>query len=461
MSAREFGVDYYKKIFRAQEKALLEDFYTFLRFKTISAVPNKSEFEKASLWLRDRLESRGFLVELWNTESIPCLFASWMKAGPEKPTLLLYNHYDVQPVDPIDLWHSPPFEPRKEGHHIFARGASDNKGQCFYVLQALLLYLEHKKELPINIKWIIEGEEESSSSGLAKLLPGKKEKLAADCLLVVDNGMRSEHKPAITLGVRGICSLVVEVSSTHSDLHSGEYGGLVYNPIHAIVEILAKLRDEEGRIQVPGFYDEVLSPKPEEIAHMDFSFDTEKFEEQYGALPTGGEKSFSPTERLWLRPTVEINGIGGGYQGPGGKTVIPARAFAKLSCRLVPNQEAPHIANLVKNYLENIAPKGVSVKVTIASGSGRPVRVKSDTPLVRALEKSCTEVWSQHPEFVFEGASIPIVSSLAEILHTDLALFGVGIAQDSIHAPNENFGWDRMEKGFLTISKLLDNLAIA
>jgi len=456
----EQSLDYYKSNFRSQERKLLEEYLTFLRFPSISADPARREdLRLCADWLVKEISDSPMEVEVWNQDDAPIIFASYMEAGPKQPTLLIYNHYDVQPVDPIDLWHNDPFKPTKVGNLIYARGAQDNKGQCFYVLSALKLYLRHRKMLPINIKWIIEGEEEFGSQALSRLVKEKAQKLECDYLLIVDLAMRDQNHPAITLGTRGITTMEVDVKATKGDLHSGSHGGLAYNPLHALSEILSSLRDKRGVIQVPGFYDDVTTPKAEELAKINFAFSAEDYKDQFGALPTGGEKGFSPLERNWLRPTLEINGIGGGYQGPGGKTVIPALAHAKLSCRLVPNQEPKHIASLVKNYIEAQAPEGVEVAVTIHEGMGKPVRTSLDSGIIKALEAACIAVWRKHPEYILEGASIPVVSDFKEHLKGEIGMFGVGLPSDNIHAPNECFGWDRMELGFLTISKLIDALA--
>lgn len=452
-------VSFYKKIFKDNEKRLLDEYFTFLRFPTISADPSKKkDLQQCANWLEKKLQGHGFTVEQWNKNDIPIVFAENLQAGPSKPTLLIYNHYDVQPVDPIDLWKSDPFEPVKQGNQIFARGAQDNKGQCFYVLSAVCEYIKQMKNFPLNVKLIIEGEEESGSSALFHLLDEKKTKLKADYAMIVDLGMKSQDAPAITLGTRGLLSLEIDVSGTNKDLHSGMHGGLAFNPIHALVSLLASLRDETGKIQVPGFYDAVIMPKAHETQKMNFTFDESDYEKQFGVRPTGGEKNYTPLERVWLRPTVEINGIGGGYQGPGGKTVITAKAHAKLSCRLVPNQDPEQIGELVKKFLIQRAPKGVDVKVTVHEGKGKPVRTKTESPIIQALEKACENVWQKKCEYILEGASIPVVAALQEKIHADIAMYGLGLNTDNIHAPNECFGWDRIEKGFCTICLTLDGL---
>jgi len=449
-----------KSLFQTNEKALLDEFFKFLSFPSISADPAfRPDLKACAKWLQNNLEESGFQVDVWNAEDAPILFAHDLRAGPDKPTLLLYNHYDVQPVDPLELWHHDPFKAEKKGNTITARGAQDNKGQCFYVMTALKMYLKEMKRFPINIKWIIEGEEESGSHALSKILEEKKKELECDSLMIVDLGMKQQDVAAITLGTRGLISLEVEVTGTNADVHSGVNGGLIYNPLHALVEILAKLRGHDGHILVPHFYDQVRMPADEEIDRINFSFDEEAFVQEFGAAATGGEKVFLPLQRLWLRPTVEINGVGGGYQGAGGKTVIPARAFAKITCRLVPDQDPATIAKLVKTYIESLQPEGVRVQVTIHEGMGKAVRVKSDSPIMLALEKACEEVFKKPPEYILEGASIPVVSGLMQHLDCDLAMWGLGLNSDKIHSPNEHFGWDRIEKGYLTIVKTIDALA--
>ena len=447
-------------LFDENEQALLDEFFTFLSFPSISADPAfRGELRACADWLKKNLVESGFQVDVWNEKDAPILLASDMRAGSDKPTLLLYNHYDVQPVDPIALWQQDPFKPKKMGNDIIARGAQDNKGQCFYVMTALKMYLKEKGHFPINIKWIIEGEEESGSHALASLLKEKKKELECDALMIVDLGMKRKEVAAITLGTRGLISLEVEVTSTKADMHSGVTGGLIYNPIHALTEILSKLRDSDGKILVPGFYDDVIMPKEKEISRINFEFDEKAFAEEFGAQTTGGEKTFLPLQRLWLRPTVEINGIGGGYQGAGGKTVIPAKAFAKITCRLVPNQSPERIAEGVKKYIESLQPPGVKVHVTVHEGRGSAVRVACDSPIMQALEKACEEVFKTPPEYILEGASIPVVSDLMQHLDCDLAMFGLGLNSDKIHSPNEQFGWDRIKKGYMTIVKTIDALA--
>jgi acetylornithine deacetylase/succinyl-diaminopimelate desuccinylase-like protein len=449
-----------KELYEKNKDQALQDYFTFLRFKSISAEMNyQDEIPACANWLFNYLKDIGLETELWQTIRHPVIFASYLKAGPDKPTLLIYNHYDVQPVDPLSEWTTPPFEPTVRNGQVYARGAQDNKGQCFYVIQAIKALLDANKQLPINIKLIIEGEEEAGSFGISQILSQNKNKLKADYLAIVDVGLRAPSKPAVTLGVRGIVAMDVDVEGSQTDLHSGTHGGLVYNPLHALVEILAKLRDADGKIAVPHFYDDVEKMTDDEKSFLTLEFDENEYQSIYGTTSSGGEKNFSPMERAWTRPTIEINGISGGYSGLGFKTVIPAKAHAKISCRLVPNQDPQKIGRLVADFIESKAPKGVKVRVQIHPGGGKAVRSSPSSNVVQAFAKAYSEVYNAPCEFIFEGGSIPIVTELAKASGSEVVLVGVGLGDDQIHAPNEHFGLDRFEKGFLIISRTLFLLA--
>lgn len=444
-------------LYKTNKEKALQEFFTFLKFQTIGTDPHYNpEMTKCSDWLVQYLKDMGFYVELWQTETHPIIFASHLNAGPSKSTLLVYNHYDVQPVDPLEDWISPPFEPTIRNGQIFARGAQDNKGQLFFVLQALKGLLERDKRLPINIKLIIEGEEESGSVEIGKMIEKKKEELKADYLAVVDVGIPSPTTPAVTLGVRGIITFEIHATGSKVDLHSGFHGGLVYNPIHAIVEMLAKARDASGRITIPGFYEDVEEIK--DVDQYNMKFDVKSYEESFKAKTTGGEKGYTPCERKTIRPTLEINGIYGGYTGAGFKTVIPATAHAKVSCRLVPNQDPHKMAKLVAEYFENNAPEGIEVKVEIFPGGGVASRVDAHSPLVTAFSKAYEEVFNAPCEKVLTGGSIPISTALSNASGASLIFVGLGLSDDAIHSPNEHFGVDRLEQGYLMMARAIENL---
>ncbi|MBS4167647.1 dipeptidase [Parachlamydia sp. AcF125] len=448
-----------KNYFSENKPRILDEFFTFLRFQSISSEPEFRDSMHACVeWLKNYIQTLGFQTEIWKTDGHPILFATNLNAGPSKPTLLIYNHYDVQPIDPLELWESPPFEPEQRGQEIFARGAQDNKGQCFYVLQALKAMWEKEGQFPINIKLCIEGEEEMGSISLAKILPQKKQELKADYLAVVDMGINHPTEPAVTLGIRGIVTMDVEVSGSSFDLHSGSHGGIAYNPLHALSEMIAKLRDENGKIQVPHFYEDVGSLSANERSDLALNFHAEEYKRLFGAEATGGEKAFTPLERAWIRPTIEINGICGGYSGEGFKTVIPAKAYAKVSCRLVPNQDPQKIGQLVARYFEENAPQGIRVHVHLHEGGGNAVRANQQSKILKAFSKAYEEVFEAPCQYIFSGGSIPVVTKLAEASESEILLLGLGLPDDQIHAPNEHFGLDRLEKGFIIVFRGIELL---
>lgn len=441
----------------------LDNYKTLLAFPSISSeVEYKDDLLKCFDWVKKQAELIGFETEVWETGSHPTLFGSWLKA-PGKPTLLIYNHYDVQPVDPLELWETPPFEPTVKDNVMYARGAQDNKGQLFYVMLALKTLMEKEGSFPLNIKWLIEGEEEVGSKNLPHVLVAQKEKLKADYLAIVDGGIPNKDVPAVSLGMRGLVTLEVEVTGSTNDLHSGSHGGLAYNPIFALTEMLASAKTREGSIAIPGFYDSIKPLSGKEKESLDFNYNDQKYAESYGAPATGGERSLPPLERNWLRPTFEVNGIQGGYTGSGFKTVIPAKAMAKISCRLVRGQDPQKTGKLVAHWLESIAPSGLKVKTEVHPGGGPAVLTSPNAPVVVAFAKAFSEVFKKPCHFVLEGASIPIVADLKAASGAEPVLIGLGLGTDQIHAPNEHFSLDRIEKGreiMLKAIQLLSALSI-
>lgn len=454
-------IDFYKDQFTKKREDLLNDYFTFLRFKSITTDPKyKDEVEACAQWLFDYLKESTLKVEKWETGRAPIIFAQDLRAGPEKETLLIYCHYDVQPVDPLELWTTPPFEPTLREGEVYARGAADNKGQCFYTIQALKALLKVHERLPINIKFIIEGEEESGSIGLSHILDQKKEALKADYLMVVDSGIHTLQRPAITLGARGICGLEVTLKESDFDLHSGAAGGLAYNPNRALVKMLTQLHDAEGRVVIPGFYDDILPLTQQEKEAISFDFDEAAFKSMFGFTPTGMEKGFTPNEACWLRPTLEINGMWGGYAGVGFKTVIPAEAHAKISCRLVPNQNPEKVLNLVKDYLIKITPPALKIHIAPfhegGKGCGMSFRTHPFSRIATIMSESYAQVFGKPCEKILLGGSIPIAARLCEVAEAEMLLVGLGLPDDRIHAPNEHFGLDRLEKGYLTICRAIE-----
>lgn len=442
--------------FNDHEQEMLQTCIKFLRFKSISSEESfQKEMGECAQWLMEQIGTIGFETELWETPTVPVIFAQNLHAGADKPTLLIYNHYDVQPIDPLELWKTPPFEPTMLDGILYARGAQDNKGQCMYVFQALKALLSLEGGLPINVKWVIEGEEEYGSKGLAKILPQKKQQLAADYLVVPDGGIRGADKPSVSLGFRGITTLEVKIVGSNTDLHSGTHGGRAYNPIHALVEVLAKLRDSDGRVTVPGFYDDVEELTEEEKKQIDLFFDPEEYYSTFALKATGGELCYTPMERSAVRPTLEVNGISGGYTGSGFKTVIPASAHAKISCRLVPHQNPQDIGKKVASYIESLSPPGMTISVELNKGGGGAVRASPHSRVVQAFVEGYSSIFGTSCSLAYEGGSIPIIAELAVASGGEVVLMGMGLESDQIHAPNEHFGWDRFKTGFLVFAQTL------
>jgi len=439
-----------KEAFKNKKKALLSEFKEFIAFETVSADPSSlPHFTACSTWLAAKLKAMGGSVEIWNQEGFPIIFASFSSPKKDAPTLLLYNHYDVQPIDPVEEWESNPFEATIDGETIRGRGASDNKGQALYVLAAIEELIQ--SELPCNIKLLLEGEEETSSNSLIQYCEKKKEALKADYTMVMDLGMREKKRPSLPVGTRGVAAFSLTLSGANQDLHSGSYGGMAPNPLQAISKLLSMLHSEDGAVAVPGFYDGIEMPEGKEKQQLSLSMDEKEWEKEYGQPPLGGELKFSPLERLALRPTLEINGISGGYTGPGIKTVIPREARAKISCRLVPGQDPHDIAKKVQAFLLAHAPKGTTLDVEILKGKGKAYRTKTDSPAFLAVERAIETVWGQKPERTLEGGSIPIIPILQDVSESELIAWGVALPTDRFHAPNENISIEQLERGFLTL----------
>ena len=462
-NALEFGGSmdpFFESDFLKNKDKIFSEFETFLNFQSISSEPKFSgEVRKCCLWLKHLLEEMGLAVREYETSHHPVLLATYDKAGSDKPTLLIYNHYDVQPVDPIEEWKSPPFTPTVRDGQIYARGAQDNKGQLFYTLQALRALFKKEGSLPVNLKWCIEGEEECGSQGLLEVIQKHPQDFKADYLAVVDVGIPAADIPAVTLGVRGILTFDVKVKGSTTDLHSGQHGGMVYNPLHALVEVLSSLKTEKGEIAIPGFYDDVRALSEKEKTLFSWDFDALRYEKETGAKATGGEKGYTPLERAWVRPTIEINGISGGYAGEGFKTVIPAKAIAKISCRLVPSQDPAKVKDLITAFIKSQAKEGFEVEVISHAGGGEAVRADPTSRVVKAFSEAFSDVFQKKALFILDGGSIPVVSKLAQISGSQVVLVGLGLTTDQIHAPNEHFGVERFRQGYLIMSRALQLLS--
>jgi len=445
----------FKAWYDKHAKQIQDDFFTLLRFPSISTDPkHKSDVQNAAKWVKEYLGKVGMKAEMWETSHHPVVFASHCEAGPSRPTVLFYSHYDVQPVDPLDQWKSGPFDPTVRDGQVYARGAVDDKGQCFYTICALQALLEISKKLNVNVKLFIEGEEECGSVGSAQVLKTKKKELQADHLLIVDMGIPAPGTPAITIGLRGIATMQVTCRNSKTDLHSGMLGGIALNPNRALACALAKLWDDEGRVAVPGFYDGVAIPSKEELSLLDQTCDTQELKKMFGIGAFQGDAGHSLWESNTVRPTVEINGMSGGYAGAGFKTVIPAAAIAKISCRLVPHQDPERVTKLIADFLKkNVAP-GIDLTVEWDHGD-RAVRSSPEAPIAKVAAQAYEDVFQKPCRRVLSGGSVPIVAALKEACGGEAAMIGVGLVDDAIHAPNEHFGLDRFEQGFLTICRIV------
>ena len=395
-----------------------------------------NDVKAAAQWVANRLTAAGVEnVQIMPTGGHPVVYGDWLNAG-DAPTVIVYGHYDVQPVDPLDLWKTPPFEPDIRDDYIYARGATDDKGQMFAHIAAVDSILKANGSLPVNLKFLLEGEEEVGSKNLENFITTHTDLLAADCALISDSHILSPAQPLVAYGLRGLAIFELEVRSADHDLHSGQYGGAIHNPLTALVEILSKMHNENGTVQIPGFYDDVLPVSAEEHALMEQL--PNHILEETGAKKLWGEKEFSPHERTSARPTFEIHGIVGGYTGEGSKTVIPARAFAKLSMRLVPNQDPDKVARQFEDYVAQIAPDTVDVEIRAFDRVPASLVDRHD-PAIEAMTKAYEASFGNTPLFAREGGSIPVVLMFQQHLGIPVALMGLGLPDDALHAPNERF----------------------
>ncbi|MGE6487240.1 dipeptidase [Paenisporosarcina sp. NPDC076898] len=438
----------------------LEELKQFLRIPSISALSDhKEDMKTAAEWLADSMKSVGLEnVSIDETKGHPVVYADWMHAEG-KPTLLIYGHYDVQPVDPLNLWESEPFNPQVRDNKLYARGASDDKGQVYMHVKAVEALLQTEGKLPVNVKFCIEGEEEIGSPNLPEYVEANTEKLAADIIVISDTGMQGPGKPAVCYGLRGLTGVQIEVKGAKGDLHSGLYGGSVQNAIHALVAVLDSFRDEEGTIQVEGFYDNVRAVTDEErAAYAELDFNEEALKEELGVNALFGEKGYTHLERTWVRPTLEINGVFGGFSGEGIKTVLPAEAGAKITCRLVPDQDPDEIVEKLKAHIEKHKPVGVTVEVT-EFDKGKPFITPFDHPAIQAAGRSYEKVYNVPTAYVRGGGSIPIVASFDEILGYPVVLMGFGLASENFHAPNEHFHLENFDQGLRVIGDYYHEIA--
>lgn len=449
---------------QTHEKDVLKDFFHFLHFSSISTDPvYKSDCLQTADWLKGYLEQMGGQVELLQGSGLPVVFAQFLK-DPSFPTVLLYHHYDVQPVDPIDLWDTDPFVATYKEGKVYARGASDNKGQCFFTLTALKALQAFKQkesiwDLPLNIKLFIEGEEECGGAGTCEILHTYADRLQADYLCVVDFDIPAKDTPALSLGYRGILTMEMECTNASTDLHSGVHGGIALNPNRILATILAKLWNDQGKVTIPHFYDDVTSLTEEERATLDFSFDEKKYRKEFGVGAFCPKEGATPKETNGLFPTAEINGMWGGYTGLGFKTVIPAKAYAKVSCRLVPGQDPQEIFQNFQQFIAQHTPKGAEISVKLHHGA-MAYRSSADSFLLQVARRSMEAVFEKAPcKSVLCGGAVPIVRDLMEATKAEAVLLGFALDTDNVHAPNEHFEWECFQKGFLMMLNLLWEIA--
>ncbi|HQQ03023.1 MAG TPA: dipeptidase [Bacteroidales bacterium] len=432
---------------------ILEELFGLLRIPSISSLSeHKDDMYRAAEYYKNALLKAGLdKAEIFDTPGHPVVYAEKILSSGF-PTVLVYAHYDVMPVDPIELWESSPFEPEIREGKIYARGADDDKGQGFMHVKAIE-YLINSHQLECNVKFMIEGEEEIGSQHLEDFCRAHKDMLTADIILLSDTTMIAFDTPSITVGLRGLAYLEVEVTGPNRDLHSGLYGGIVQNPIHVLARLLASLHDDNGHITIPGFYDDIREMSEEEREELNRApFDEEAYKKSLEIERLWGESGFTPVERIGIRPSLDVCGIWGGYTGEGSKTILPSKASAKVSMRLVPNQDPEKIAHLFENYLHKIAPDTVRLKVTALHG-GYPYIAPTNIPAYKAARKAYLKTFGKYPIPTRSGGSIPIVNTFDKVLGIKSLLLGFGLESDAIHSPNENFLLKNFFKGIETISE--------
>ncbi len=443
-----------------RERALTE-LCELLAIPSVSTEPdNAADVQRCAEWIAAHCSSIGLEhVNIYPTPGHPVVYADWLHAGSDKPTVLLYGHYDVQPVDPLNLWTNPPFEPTVRDGKVFARGATDDKGQVFLHLKALQACLHENAALPVNVKLLIEGEEEIGSVNLENFLQQNKELLSCDSVVISDTAMYAKGVPSIVYSLRGLCYMEVHVSGPNRDLHSGSFGGAVQNPLNALATIIASLKDANGRICVPGFYDDVIELSVEERKEMsELSFNEAEYKSALQVDQLFGEEGYTTLERLGARPTLDVNGFIGGFTGSGAKTVLPAKASAKISMRLVANQRTEDIAQKFETYVKSIAPAGVRVQVENLHGAN-PVLVPRDSQAVLAAERALEKAFGQKTVYMREGGSIPITLLFQTILGSPTVLMGFGLHSENAHSPDEHFDLDNFHTGIKAAALFYEEMA--
>ena len=441
---------------------ILRELFDFLRIPSVSArSEHDADTARAAEWVAQSLRDAGLEASIHPTAGHPVVIGEWRGAGPQAPTILVYGHYDVQPAEPLELWTSPAFEPTVRDGKLFARGSVDDKGQLFLHVKALQAHLAARGRLPVNVIVLAEGEEEVGSEHLAPFIEANATRLKADAVVISDSAMFAPGLPSILSSLRGLAYFQIDVQGPAQDLHSGSYGGAVVNPAMALAKILSTMHDANGRIAIPGFYDAVRDwPEPVLSSMRSLPFDDEHFRAEAGSPALGGEKGYTVLERLWIRPTVEVNGMLSGYTGEGAKTVLPAKAMAKVSCRLVPDQDPAVIEAAMKAHVARVAPAGVTVTVTHLHG-GKPWRADLHGPLFDAARRALAAAFGREPVITGEGGSIPVVGDFQRILGTPVLLVGFGLPGENAHAPDEWMSVENFTRGMRAIAMLWDEIGTA
>ncbi|MDA1184246.1 MAG: dipeptidase [Acidobacteria bacterium] len=438
----------------------IDELTHYLAIPSISALPeHAADVRRAATWTAEALRTAGMQnVRLVETPGQPVVYGDWLGA-PGKPTILFYGHYDVQPVDPLDLWTTPPFEATVRDGELYARGAADDKGQVFMHIKAVEAFIKQTGGLPVNMRFCIEGEEEVGSANLDTFIRDHKEELAADVVVISDSPMFDRGVPSICYGLRGLAYFQIDLRGTKSDLHSGSFGGAVANPAFVLTQILSQMKDRGGRVKIPGFYDDVRplsDAEREEWKKLPFS--ETKYRKELGAPRLFGEKGYSTLERVWARPTLEVNGLLSGFTGDGAKTVLPAVAMAKVSMRLVPDQSPDTVAELFEAYVKKLCPPTVTLTVTRMHG-GKPWMTEFNNKFVRAAGRAIEQGFGQTPVFSREGGSIPVVSTFQDELGLPSVLFGVGLPDENAHAPDEKLDLGNFHNGVIASAYLYQEIA--
>lgn len=431
----------------------------FLRIPSISTQPQRSaDVAQAAQWLAQAMNKAGLEnVQLIPTDGHPLIYADWLHAGTDKPTVLIYGHYDVQPAEPLALWDTPPFEPTIRDNYLYARGSSDDKGQAYIHVKAVESYLQTSGRVPVNVKFIIEGEEESGGEALTAFIPQNKNLLQADVAIISDTAMVNASQPAIVYGLRGMCYVLLDVTGPGRDLHSGSFGGGINNPLNALSHIIAQLKDPHGHITIPHFYDNVRDLSHDERQLLaQFPLDPATWLAETGAPQPWGEPEYTLVERLGARPTLDVHGLIGGYTGAGAKTVLPATVHAKISMRLVPDQDPQEIGHLFTEYVQSITPPSIKVNITVAGSSPASI-TDYTTPAVQSAAQAFQQVFGTAPVFMREGGSIPVVGEFQHHLGLETVLMGFGLPDDRIHAPNERFYLPNYHRGIKTAIHFLSH----